>query len=250
MERSSRGEAMAVPSANDGGRALTGAPQQGGSVSGQRRRQERRQQRREAGGGTPAAAPPRAAGSGRAPRQRSAWRQKVDSFGGLTVVGIITAAVVFVGFLVWNNRPVSVSDDPLMGEERQDYGTEHVTDPAAMIIPPDEPPVSGPHFPQWLPEGGSYDDPVPDGNALHNLEHGMIWISYRPDLLTEEQIQTLREFGEDRSDDVIVSPRPQNAAPITVASWLRILTLDEPDTALFEQFVDTNRNRSPEPGVR
>jgi hypothetical protein len=219
-------------------------------VSGQRRRQERLQQRREAdrsGAGGASTPPPT---GGRRPRQRSAWRQKLDSFGGLTVVGIITAAVVFVGYLVWANRPVSVSDDPLMGIERQDYGTEHVATAEEMVIPPDEPPVSGPHFPQWLPEGGAYEQPVQDGNALHNLEHGMVWITYDPALVTPEQIATLNEFAEDRSRDVIVSPREANAAPITAASWRRILTMDEADTELLDQFVRTNLNRSPEPGVR
>lgn len=219
-------------------------------MSGQRRRQERLQQRREAdrsGAGGASTPPPT---GGRRPRQRSAWRQKLDSFGGLTVVGIITAAVVFVGYLVWANRPVSVSDDPLMGIERQDYGTEHVGTAEEMVIPPDEPPVSGPHFPQWLPEGGAYEQPVQDGNALHNLEHGMVWITYDPTLVTPEQIATLNEFAEDRSRDVIVSPREANAAPITAASWRRILTMDEADTELLDQFVRTNLNRSPEPGVR
>jgi hypothetical protein len=215
-------------------------------VSGQRRRQQRQRRAGATGNGEGSASPPQ----GRTPRQRSAWRQKVDEFGGLTVIGIITAAVVFVGFLVWSNRPVSVSENPLMGEERQDYGTQHVATEAEMVIPPDEPPVSGPHFPVWLPDGGAYDQPVQDGNALHNLEHGMVWISYNPELVSEEQIQTLRDFAEDRGDDVIVSPRPANAAPIIAASWLRILTLDAPDADVLEQFVRTNLNRSPEPGVR
>ena len=218
-------------------------------MSGQRRRQERLQQRREAdrsGANGASSTPPPSGGR----RQRSAWRQKLDSFGGLTVVAIITASVVFVGYLVWANRPVSVSEDPLMGAERQDYGTEHVATAEEMIIPPDEPPVSGPHFPQWLPEGGAYEQAVQDGNALHNLEHGMVWITYNPALVTPEQIATLNDFAEDRSGDVIVSPREANAAPITAASWLRILTMDEPDTEPLDQFVRTNLNRSPEPGVR
>lgn len=218
-------------------------------MSGQGRRQQRLRERRAAassGANEPAAPSP----SGGRRRQRSAWRQKLDSFGGLTVVAIITAAVVFVGYLVWANRPVSVSDDPLMGQERQDYGTQHVATTEEMVIPQDEPPVSGPHFPQWLPNGGGYDEPVPDGNALHNLEHGMIWITYNPSLLTEEQIGVLHEFADERRRDVITSPREANAAPITVASWRRILTMDEPDTATLDQFVRTNLNRSPEPGVR
>lgn len=219
-------------------------------MSGQRRRQQRLQERRAAERSGANAASPATTPTGRRQRQRSAWRQKLDSFGGLTVVGIITAAIVFIGYLVWANRPVSVSDDPLMGVERQDYGTQHVATAEEMVIPPDEPPVSGPHFPQWLPNGGAYDQPVQDGNALHNLEHGMVWISYNPALVTPEQIATLHDFAEERRRDVIVSPREANAAPITAASWLRILTMDEPDTNVLDQFVRTNLNRSPEPGVR
>ena len=39
------------------------------------------------------------------------------------------------------------------------------------------PPVGGAHDPEWL-ECGAYDAPVRDENAVHDLEHGTVWITY------------------------------------------------------------------------
>jgi hypothetical protein len=49
---------------------------------------------------------------------------------------------------------------------------------------------------------------------------------------------------------VIVSPRPANADPIAVVSWEQRLLLDELDVEVLRDFIETNRNRSPEPGIR
>ena len=35
------------------------------------------------------------------------------------------------------------------------------------------------HDPVWL-DCGAYDAPVRDENAVHDLEHGSVWITYDP----------------------------------------------------------------------
>jgi len=44
-----------------------------------------------------------------------------------------------------------------------------------------QPPVVGPHDAVWL-NCGIYPTPVPSRNAGHSLEHGAVWVTYRPDL--------------------------------------------------------------------
>ena len=78
----------------------------------------------------------------------------------------------------------------------------------------------------------------------------MIWISYNADLVTDEDLETLRTISGEFSNDVLLSPRPDNADPIALVSWGRRLLVEEADADLIEQFVRTNVNRSPEPGVR
>ena len=43
------------------------------------------------------------------------------------------------------------------------------------------PPAGGMHRPVWW-NCGFYDQPIPDENAVHDLEHGAVWLAYSPDL--------------------------------------------------------------------
>ena len=151
--------------------------------------------------------------------------------------------------MVVRNPLLSVSDDPLLGEEVTLGPGTHVTDASALQITPGQPPAGGPMFPETQRQG-VYDRPVPDGRAIHSLEHGLIWISYSPDLLDTAVVSALEDIADDFRRDVIVSPRPDNAMPIAAVSWGRILRLDEFDGEQLRTFVRTNRNRSPEPGIR
>ena len=159
------------------------------------------------------------------------------------------AIIAFLGIVLWQNRPVSPSNEPLLGEAMEFGSTAHVNSEAQLIIPEGEPPSGGPHFDQPL-RAGVYDDPVPDGNAIHSLEHGMVWISYSPELVTEADIEALRDIADDHGGDTILSPRPLNTLPIAVVSWGRIMRLDAVDASAIEDFIEVNTNRSPEPGVR
>jgi len=78
----------------------------------------------------------------------------------------------------------------------------------------------------------------------------MVWFSYQPDLVSEEQLARLEEIADQYSNDVILAPRPANDAPLYALSWGRTLEVDPADEELLRQFVETNRNRSPEPGIR
>ena len=43
------------------------------------------------------------------------------------------------------------------------------------------PPAGGAHNPVWW-NCGFYDEPVVDESAVHDLEHGVVWLAYAPDL--------------------------------------------------------------------
>lgn len=180
---------------------------------------------------------------------KSALRERLEPFGGLTTVTVIVAAIVFLGFIAWQARPRGVSTADLKGVEVAIAAAAHTTNPAELILPEGDPPVGGPHFPVPL-RAGTYSDPVQDGNVIHSLEHGMIWISYNKDLLPAAEVQKLEAIQGAHSRDVVLSPRPENTSPISVASWGRLLELDRVDAQAINNFIEVNRDRSPEPGVR
>lgn len=170
----------------------------------------------------------------------------------MPVLGAAVIGVVLISFLVWQNRPAATlapSDAPLMGEEVPIASAAHIDDPALMDIQPGMPPAGGPHFARWE-QTGVYDEPLQDGLVVHSLEHGVIWFSYNPDLISEEDLAALERVGREFSNDVIVSPRPDNDG-IYAASWGRRMAVDSPvDEDLLRDFIRTNVNRAPEPGVR
>ena len=213
----------------------------------QRMRPVRRQPPPPPASGAPAAAAPVR------PVPKPRWRQTLDSYGGLWTLATLAAAVLVVGAIVVasarSHASSAASTDALMGDEITSPPAEHVASASQLVIPPGAPPTGGPHYapPQAL---GIYDSPVPDGNAIHSLEHGIVWISYHPDKVDAAGVQRLRDLVKQYANDVILAPRADNATAVAAASWGRLLKQDNLDTDELKRFITTNRNRSPEPGVR
>jgi len=121
---------------------------------------------------------------------------------------------------------------------------DHVS---GAVVYPQTPPVGGNHSAIWQ-NCGVYSAPVPNENAVHSLEHGAMWITYRPDL-PAAQIATI-------SDDVsgqpygLVSPYPGLPSPIVASAWGVQLKLNSASDPRLKSFIDTYKSGShaPEPG--
>ena len=96
------------------------------------------------------------------------------------------------------------------------------------------PPTNGNHAPLWQ-NCGFYPEPIQDRNAVHSMDHGVVWITYRPHL-PQQQIETLRSYGDENY--VMVSPHPGQHAPVIATSWRVQLELDSADDPRLEKFVD------------
>jgi hypothetical protein len=110
----------------------------------------------------------------------------------------------------------------------EDLGNEH-TD--GDVDYPTSPPAGGPHDAEWL-ECGVYDEPVRDENAVHDLEHGTVWISYRPDLGADDVGTLARALP----DNGILAPYDDLPAPVVITVWarqLRLTGVDDPRLDLF-----------------
>ena len=95
------------------------------------------------------------------------------------------------------------------------------------------PPIGGPHDPEWL-ACGAFDEPVRDENAVHDLEHGTVWITYDPSLADDEVAALEASLPEDG----IISPYPGLPAPVVVTVWGAQLQLTGPDDPRLALFLD------------
>jgi hypothetical protein len=97
-----------------------------------------------------------------------------------------------------------------------------------------KPPTNGNHAPLWQ-NCGFYEEPIQDRHAVHSMDHGVVWLTYRPDL-PQQQLETLRPYGNENY--VIVSPYPGLDAPVIATSWRVQLELDSASDLRLERFVN------------
>ncbi len=100
-----------------------------------------------------------------------------------------------------------------------------------------DPPTNGDHAPYWQ-NCGFYGSPVENEAAVHSLDHGAVWITYRPDLPVD-QVEALRRLA--REEYVLVSPYPNQYAPVVTTAWRNQLELTGTDDPRLRQFVDQFR---------
>jgi len=209
----------------------------------------RRQQRAREHGREGTATATRRPGGSPGGRTKPASRRSLDQWGGLPVVGAGAVVMIVIALIVWQNVPNAASTEALLGEPVPITSAAHVESAALMDIEPGLPPAGGPHFATWL-RTGVYDEPQQDGLVVHALEHGVVWLSYHPDLISTADLEVLRRVGRSHRSDVVVSPRPDNDGMYAV-SWGWRMAIESPvDEGLLRRFVETNRDRSPEPFVR
>jgi hypothetical protein len=109
------------------------------------------------------------------------------------------------------------------------------------------PPVGGDHASIWQ-NCGFYLEPVREETAVHSMEHGAVWIAYRPGLRAEH-VDTLRELAN--KTYVLVSLYPDLPTPVVASAWGKQLRLDSANDPRLKQFVSTFREgpQTPEPGA-
>jgi hypothetical protein len=99
------------------------------------------------------------------------------------------------------------------------------------------PPTNGDHDPLWQ-NCGFYEEPIEDRHAVHSMDHGVVWITYRYDL-PEQQIKSLRPYGKENY--VLVSPYPGQDSPVIATSWRIQLELNGADDPRLRRFVNQFR---------
>lgn len=151
--------------------------------------------------------------------------------GGMVWSVIVATLVLIVGGIaygVWDLREKAAAVD-LDGVQSFEVEAGHVTEPVTYK---QSPPAGGEHNPIWL-NCGVYESPVLNEQAVHSLEHGAVWITYRSDL-PKDDVKTLVDATP--STYAILSPMEQLPAPVVVSAWskqLRLTGADDPRLAKF-----------------
>lgn len=167
-------------------------------------------------------------------------RSRLLLVGGVSALVLVLVGVV--GVVIWRDT----SNRPSLDAVRDFDGitSAHVTTPVDYA---QTPPVGGDHNPIWL-NCGVYDQPVKNELAVHSLEHGAVWVTYRPDL-PAAQVKTLVDSLPDTY--VLVSPYEGLPAPVVASSWATQVQLSGVDDPRLAEFVREYRNgpKTPEPGA-
>jgi hypothetical protein len=184
------------------------------------------------------------------------------SWGPIIVGGLV--AVVALGIIGWGIFAV-------VGNEKQkstpwdkrataisgvvDYRTQYpdlkqaANHKSGVLTYPVSPPVGGAHNPVWQNcMGDVYTAPIPKENAVHSLEHGAVWVTYKPGL-DAAQVDKLKAKVEGK-DYMFMSPYTGLDKNISLQGWGFQLKVDSADDARIDQFIKAVRlNAAMEPGA-
>jgi len=108
------------------------------------------------------------------------------------------------------------------------------------------PPAGGMHNPVWW-NCGFYDESIPDEHAVHDLEHGAVWLAYAPDL-PDADVEVIHDLVR-ANDKVLAAPYPalKPGEAVVATAWARQLRLDTVDDPRLAEFVDEYQDGSQAP---
>ena len=106
---------------------------------------------------------------------------------------------------------------------------------SGSLIYAENPPAGGPHNPMWQ-NCGVYDRPLYNEYAVHSLEHGAVWITYRPDL-DATQVAALKKLVEGRPYPIL-SPYEGLDTPVAASAWGAQLKVEKADDSRLKAFLD------------
>jgi len=144
----------------------------------------------------------------------------------LALIGVAIIACVAVAV------PMLVDEANVDLTDVRSYDGLVVDHTTADVDYPQSPAVGGAHDPTWL-DCGVYDEPVREENAVHDLEHGAVWLSYDPDLADGD----VAHLADRLPQNGIMAPYPGLSAPVVVTVWGRQLSLDGAGDRRLELFL-------------
>jgi hypothetical protein len=155
----------------------------------------------------------------------------VGATAAVVVIALIVASIIFAPAPPKEYEAGSEGAE-IEGVQTYENVTEHVDGPVEY---PQTPPAGGKHNPVWL-NCGIYDQPVPNENAVHSMEHGAVWVTYNPDAVSDDDLANLK--SELPSSYIVLSPYEGIDSPIVLTNWNHQLKLDSADDERIPAFLE------------
>ena len=166
----------------------------------------------------------------------------------ITLVVVVFAGLV-IGYAVFRvnksnqNTPEAKAADAkaIPGIALKDFPSRnHVQ---GVVNYTDSPPFGGDHDPTWADCNGTvYPSELRKENAVHMLEHGAVWITYKPGLASD-QVDALKQKVSGVGY-MALSPYPGLKSNVSLQSWGHQLFVDSATDPRVGRFIDDLRLNS------
>jgi len=180
------------------------------------------------------------------------------NWGPIAVAGVVVLiAVGIIGYGVfasikgggsWEDRAGGIEGIVNYREQKnpQIDSQEHKQGPLTYVT---NPPVGGAHNSTWQNcMGDVYPEPIANEYAVHSLEHGAVWVTYKQGLAAD-QVAKLQSKVEGK-DFLMMSPVANLDKNISLQAWGYQLKVDNADDDRIDQFIkDLRVNATLEPNA-
>ena len=169
----------------------------------------------------------------------------------IATVLIVLLAVGVIGYAVNQNRKKADQANPnkIPGIVHQAFtGGDHKNQPISYA---ESPPFGGPHSPIWADcDGTVYPAQIANENAVHGLEHGAVWITYKPGL-SADQLDALTKLTSGKPYTML-SPYAGLKSNVSLQAWGYQLFVDSATDKRVKRFINAlrqNQTNTPELGA-
>lgn len=170
----------------------------------------------------------------------------------ITTLLVVIVAVGVIGYAVSKNgSKKSAGGNPSTIVGIQHYANLTRNHTTSIVSYPQSPPVGGDHSPVWADCTGTiYPNQIANENAVHTLEHGAVWITYKPGL-PAAQLDVLTKLVSG-NQYTLLTPYAGLKSNVSLQAWGYQLFVDSASDPRVKQFVDDlklNQSNTPEFGA-
>jgi hypothetical protein len=179
----------------------------------------------------------------------------MKKFGLLAIIAGVAGVMIAIFVLGNRAEAPNPANEKRVGQQIADQGQDHIKEGESHEPYNSNPATSGPHYAiagvaptAW----GIKDSELADEILVHNLEHGGVVITYKPDLPSaqieqlKQIVKTLPQSQNFNSVKVVLVPRAKNDRPISLTAWTYLEHLDTPDGAKIKEFYLSHLDKGPE----